>query len=98
MAKKKKTQLRPVVRGFATTSVPKKVSTPELAPDVDNQDNRDGDIGIPLEVGQGTNDVLVAQSQGEGSEEQSLQNLVDRLQEKTEKEITRYLADALTIP
>lgn len=33
MAKKKKTQLKPVVRGFATTSVPKKVVTQEDTPE-----------------------------------------------------------------
>jgi ATP-dependent RNA helicase DHX29 len=98
MPKKKKSQLRPVVRGFATTSVPKKVSVPELAPEVDSQDDRDGDIGKPPEVEQETNGVLVAQGEDERSEEQSLQNLVDKLQEKTEREITRYLSDALTVP
>jgi len=89
MAKKKKTQLRPVARGFATTSVPKK--TPSLEPP--NVDNRDDDVEEPLKVEQGTNEVPVAQAQSEGSGagEQSLQYMVDKLQEKTEREITRLL-------
>lgn len=80
MAKKKKTQLRPVARGFATTSVPKKTPPPEL-PSVD-------DVERPLNVEQGADEVVVAQASG--TEGQSLQYMVEKLQEKTEKEITRY--------
>lgn len=88
MAKKKKTQLRPVARGFATTSVPKKVPLTELAPGVDNQNDIVEDQpkvtqeGIKISAGP-------AHSEGPRSEDQPLQNLVDKLQEKTEKEITR---------
>jgi ATP-dependent RNA helicase DHX29 len=87
MAKKKKTQLRPVARGFATTSVPKKTPPPELP----NVENRDDDIEKPLKVERGADEVLVAQGSGTG--EQSLQHMVDKLQEKTEKEITRYFTE-----
>jgi len=87
MAKKKKTQLKPVARGFATTSVPKKVPLSELASDADYQD---GDVDAPLRDEQGTNETVAP----EGSEaEQLLQSLVDKLQEKTEREITRYFID-----
>ncbi|KAF9456536.1 P-loop containing nucleoside triphosphate hydrolase protein [Collybia nuda] len=94
MAKKKKTQLKPVARGFATTSVPKKVNHTEE------------NAGIEATVGCVVEEQVVPESTKEGFslniqqsqsdefdpdkvEEQSLQNLVDRLQEKTEKEVTR---------
>jgi ATP-dependent RNA helicase DHX29 len=94
MAKKKKTQLRPVARGFATTSVPKKTPPPELASNVDNQDDV---VEESLKVEQGANEDLVGPAQSEGSMtgEQSMQSLVDKLQEKTEKEITRYTSQTL---
>jgi ATP-dependent RNA helicase DHX29 len=92
MAKKKKTQLKPVARGFATTSVPKKIPPRELSPDVYNQDD---DVEESLKVEQGTDEVSVTPAQSEGSRtgEQSLQYLVDKFQEKTEKDIARYFAD-----
>lgn len=96
MAKKKKTQLKPVARGFATTSVPKKVV--EVAEDVVAPD-----ADVPSDEVQASGDA----SQAEGSvaaapalvdefdpdrvEEQSLQNLVDKFQEKTEREISRTI-------
>lgn len=94
MAKKKKTQLKPVARGFATTSVPKKVVPVE-------EEEIDVPIaGTDLEetkiTEEGSKDGPVTAQGGAESEfdpdkvdEQSLQNLVDKLQEKTEKEIMR---------
>lgn len=94
MAKKKKTQLRPVARGFATTSVPKKNPPPDLP-----VPNADDDVEEPLKVEQGTEEVLVttAQCEGSGTGEQLLQSMVDKLQEKTEKEITRYSTDTRSL-
>lgn len=87
MAKKKKTQLKPVARGFATTSVPKKVveasvpdepATPRLPPSTGTQTPVD-----TQEPPQETPDPA-------SLHEQLLQNVVDKLQDKTEKEISRY--------
>ncbi|KAJ7110080.1 P-loop containing nucleoside triphosphate hydrolase protein [Mycena epipterygia] len=91
MAKKKKSQLKPVARGFATTSVPKKVvledtaevdslagSTEEEKSTVEDRPNVDG------VVTQAANDEF----DPDKVEEQSLQNLVDK-QDKIEKEISR---------
>jgi hypothetical protein len=94
MAKKKKTQLKPVARGFATISVPKKVvqtegepevesatgSTEEELPKADNIQNNRSNVTT-----QATSDEFEL----EKVEEQSLQNLVDKLQDKTEKEVSR---------
>ncbi|GLB36275.1 putative P-loop containing nucleoside triphosphate hydrolase protein [Lyophyllum shimeji] len=95
MAKKKKTQLKPVARGFATTSVPKKV-TPVETPEPEERTVHMPEAEEKVEVEQGKNVVAVPSTQSDEFdpdkvEEQSLQNLVDRLQEKTEKEITRTL-------
>lgn len=97
MAKKKKTQLKPVVRGFATTSVPKKAIHTEEGAEAEvkagsaNEEQsvvdikKEGDISGPSPS---QNDEF----DPDKVEEQSLQNLVDRLQERTEKEITRYIS------
>lgn len=94
MAKKKKTQLKPVARGFTTTSLPKKAvledaPEPELAPvvsaDLVAQTSGDGkDPEAPL-----TYPVQGNRSNSVSPEEARLQGLVDRLQDKTEKEISR---------
>ncbi|KAG6832456.1 hypothetical protein H0H92_001502 [Tricholoma furcatifolium] len=91
MAKKKKTQLKPVARGFATTSVPKKV-TPVEAPEPES--NMNNDLEQPVVVGEALAGAVVIpppqdQFDPEKVDEQSLQNLVDKLQERTEKEIIR---------
>jgi len=86
MAKKKKTQLKPVSRGFATTSVPKKVveKEPVIAPE--EQEN----VPDAIIDTQAVNEVQEEPSVSAGPDKQ-LQSLVDRLQEKTEKEITRQV-------
>lgn len=99
MAKKKKTQLRPVARGFATTSVPKKVVEPQLNLDEqlpeteDTADNEDALLAANGIRGGDTNihELSIDGFDPEKVEEQSLQNLIDRYQEKTEKEITRWV-------
>jgi ATP-dependent RNA helicase DHX29 len=97
MAKKKKSQLKPVARGFATTSVPKKV--------VENEQNTDDTITDTTVEEAPTSDEshpsTVAHVQSDTAqdhffdpdkvEEQSLQNLVDKYQEKTEKETLRTI-------
>jgi ATP-dependent RNA helicase DHX29 len=103
MAKKKKTQLKPVARGFATTSQPKKpvpeeenviqesgaLSTTEyLAATMDNGDASRGKA-VSGNVSGAAEVIAVDEFDPEKAEEQSLQNLVDRIQDRTEKEIAR---------
>ncbi|KAK2461815.1 hypothetical protein APHAL10511_006278 [Amanita phalloides] len=89
MAKKKKTQLKPVARGFAVTSVPKKI----IQADEDSNETST----IP---GGSQNEEAISPAPGSSSnaevdpdklEERVLQNLVDTFQEKTEKEILRNI-------
>ncbi|KAG5654782.1 hypothetical protein H0H81_003790 [Sphagnurus paluster] len=95
MARKKKTQLKPVARGFATTSVPKKVTVV----DVSEIESVEGGV-LEAEAKTDSADENIAgppsfvqhdEFDPDKVEEQSLQNLVDKLQEKTEKEITRTI-------
>ncbi len=87
MAKKKKTQQKPLARGFAVTSIPKKAPPLEQG-DVKGEepsivktpDAQDAQHHEPVE-----DEVLNCQK----AEERSLQDIVDKLQEKTEKEIVR---------
>lgn len=99
MAKKKKTQMKPVARGFATVSVPKKVAPADETGEGAKENplagsSKDGVANEKKEengcVGQ--NPTLVDEFDPEKVEEQSIQNLVDRLQEKTEKEIARCVS------
>jgi ATP-dependent RNA helicase DHX29 len=91
MAKKKKTALKPVARGFATTSVPKKVTQePEPEPE------ETAAVAEPEEVAHNDNaskEPIKADGtyefDPEKVEEQSLQNLIDKFQDKTEKEVAR---------
>ncbi|KAH7909118.1 P-loop containing nucleoside triphosphate hydrolase protein [Hygrophoropsis aurantiaca] len=95
MAKKKKSGLKPVARGFATTSVPKKITQSE----VDQDSTEAANAGIPIvsEEDHCIGEKAPASSDPknecdlEKAEEQSLQNLVDKLQDKTEREITRTI-------
>lgn len=93
--KKKKTQLKPVARGFATTSVPKKVVPPPPEP----TDEAVGDAPTVESLSQGNKALATVDaskhpgsagiSKGLGEEGQASQTLVDKFQEKTEKEIAR---------
>jgi hypothetical protein len=96
MAKKKKTQLKPVVRGFATTSVPKKVVAAEA--DVIPTDASAVHPEHSPPPNDGTHDASLdsvvpshAKSDRDKAQDAALQNLVEKLQEKTEKEITRTI-------
>lgn len=95
MAKKKKTSLKPVARGFATTSVPKKVIPVEEQPDEPNPDDgivtqtiaEQTEPGHPRESSAGIDNHSGALDWD--SEEQSLQSLVNKFQEKVEKDVVR---------
>jgi len=98
MAKKKKTQLNPVARGFATTSQPSKraiaeaqeaaaiarreataASTSEPTPDQTASATPDGEPSVATE------------SKELDVEEQTWQDMVDRWQNKTDREIARTI-------
>lgn len=104
MPKKKKTQLKPVARGFATTSVPKKVQDP--IPDDDCPttstliESSTENQSIDTIKGIGTAPTTTSNEEFDPDlvDEQSIQNLVDKFQEKTEKEIIRYHSKQLTCP
>lgn len=104
MAKKKKSQLKPVARGFATTSVPKKptATEEELAPQFGDMSHKstqgmNGDSSGKVDVIDFNTEVMSSapfegsECNVEKTEGQSLQNLVDKYQEKTEKDITRSI-------
>lgn len=100
MAKKKKTQLKPVARGFATTSVPKKAAQsdeidstiePELPPS-----DRSGTGSSQAHERQASNPRAIAQDTTQdvchaSQDEKLLQNILDKYQEKTEKEISKTI-------
>lgn len=90
--KKKKTQLKPIARGFATTSQPKKV-VKEDAVELESTNSLLGLDNIRNHTDQvsNTEPSRAASTPETNPDEQSLQNLVDKLQEKTEKEILRFL-------
>ncbi|KAF4623096.1 hypothetical protein D9613_001917 [Agrocybe pediades] len=89
MGKKKKTQLKPVQRGFATTSTPKKVVQEEPP----KESGVDDSPHIPLDDKESEENAslggVAVRERLISDEESILQGFVDRLQEKTEKEITR---------
>ncbi|KAI9057120.1 P-loop containing nucleoside triphosphate hydrolase protein [Trametes sanguinea] len=88
--KKKKTQLKPVARGFATTSVPKKVvevpKEPEAPP---ASDVPDASVEQSKDSEASSQAANAAGAQVLSAEDQSLQNLIDKYQDKVEKEIVR---------
>jgi ATP-dependent RNA helicase DHX29 len=90
MPKKKKTQQKPIPRGVAVTSIPKKAPPEPL-----RQDDSDAKIEFASTEGSHTapthdpvEDETVSRQK---AEERALQDLVDRLQERTEKEIVRTI-------
>ncbi|THU91743.1 P-loop containing nucleoside triphosphate hydrolase protein [Dendrothele bispora CBS 962.96] len=96
MAKKKKTQLKPVTRGFATTSVPKKVVEAEPV----EEETLVATTSSAGEIQNAASDAQVSDAAGvvegvDGSldpgqaEERALQGIVDKFQEKVEREIVR---------
>ena len=91
MAKKKKTQLKPVQRTFATTSIPKKqVPTTEETEEVDEgtATNQDSSAGHSSMNPSGTKDSV---EDTISPLEMKLQEIVSRLQEKTDKEVGRSI-------
>lgn len=95
MAKKKKTQLKPVARGFATTSVAKKVT-----PDVEDEVNEKSAASTPgadaqapstLAGGDPNAGQLGLAGPSLRSEDQQLQSYVDKYQDRVEKDITRTI-------
>ncbi|KAF9229432.1 P-loop containing nucleoside triphosphate hydrolase protein [Gyrodon lividus] len=100
MAKKKKTQLKPVARGFATTSIPKKVvQVEEAEPPANEPPTSAGSMGETMPSGE-VSSIIQAPAQdtppqdefdAEAAEEQSLQNMIEKFQEKIEKEISRAI-------
>jgi ATP-dependent RNA helicase DHX29 len=90
--KKKKTQLKPIVRGFATTSQPKKIIKEDaLEPESTNSLlSKDNAAHLEPNIDQVSNKDPPLASSTSSVEEQSLQYLVDKLQDKTEKEISRF--------
>ncbi|KAF8323290.1 P-loop containing nucleoside triphosphate hydrolase protein [Clavulina sp. PMI_390] len=96
MAKKKKTQLKPVARPIATASVPKKVvpaetatdevASDEVVVDADAADGAGASGGNAPDVEPESEEVKALKA-----EEKELQNLVEKLQDKTEKEINRTI-------
>jgi len=99
-AKKKRTQLKPVNRGFATTSVPKKVN-PEEEALTSAQDNISATDAAGEQVtgddiiDRTTSNALLISQDDEFDPakvaEQEAQNLLEKLQDKTDKEINRTL-------
>ncbi|RDX56021.1 P-loop containing nucleoside triphosphate hydrolase protein [Lentinus brumalis] len=88
--KKKKTQLKPVARGFATTSVPKKVvETPKEPETPEPQDVPSTSVEQPNAAAQGQDGRTDATALSEA--DQALQNLVDKFQDKVEKEVVRTI-------
>ena len=90
--KKKKTQLKPVARGFATTSVPKKVVEVPKEPDAPDPKESsagpvDGQTGGPTNPAEGTRATDASNALSEA--DQVLQTYIDRFQDKVEKEIVR---------
>ncbi|KAJ6575250.1 P-loop containing nucleoside triphosphate hydrolase protein [Mycena capillaripes] len=93
MAKKKKSQLKPVVRGFATTSVPKKAVLEETVEDDSHTSSAAEEEKSTIEDGPNaggvTTQIANDEFDPEKVEEQSLQNLVDSKQDKMSQEIAR---------
>ena len=91
MGKKKKTQLKPTNRGFAVTSIPKK-APPEPLRQGDDSDAKVGSASAEVSHTAQTHEHVEDETLSrQKAEEQSLQDLVDRLQERTEKEIVRTI-------
>jgi ATP-dependent RNA helicase DHX29 len=89
--KKKKTQLKPVARGFATTSVPKKVvPVPEEEPPA--RDDGQGSSSVLPEVADPHQPGPVEPARIASPidlEQRASQSLLEKYQERIEKDITR---------
>jgi ATP-dependent RNA helicase DHX29 len=91
--KKKKQALAKVNRGFATTSIPKKVV--DVAPEPAVEPAKDETAPSPQLTGENgkneKNGDVKEEWEAENSEEAALQQLVDKVKPAAEKEITRTL-------
>ncbi|KZT42570.1 P-loop containing nucleoside triphosphate hydrolase protein [Sistotremastrum suecicum HHB10207 ss-3] len=90
MARKKKTQLKPVVRGFATTSTPSKSATKEESETVSAPANAENE-GAQSTSDANQADALNSNAPGLSEEDNFLQGLVDKWQDRTEREIARLI-------
>ncbi|KAG8833444.1 hypothetical protein FRC18_003587, partial [Serendipita sp. 400] len=91
MGKKKKSQLKPVTRGFATTSVPSKKAIVEAESQAASQTSEaDGSVDTPGSVSASSQPFEVKNA-SQDNIDLELQALVDKLQDKTEREIGRTL-------
>lgn len=94
MGKRKKPQLKPVVRGFATTSVPSKKSLAEAESVASDTNDEQVTLNTSGETTKGTsaksNEVTLISSE-ENPVDQTLQALVDKWQDKVERDIGRTL-------
>jgi len=91
MPKRKKTQQKPVHRGFAVTSIPKK-APPEPTTPQDDSDAKVEHASAEDSHTAPTHKLVEDETLNrQNAEERSLQELVDRLQERTEKEIVRTI-------
>src|SRR5258708_32119410 len=94
MPKKKKTQQKPIPRGFAVTSIPKK-APPEPLP----QDDSDAKVTVESALPSATvshpaptHELIKDETlRCQNAEERSSQELVDRLQERTQEAIVRRI-------
>lgn len=100
MAKKKKTQLKPVARPIATASVPKKVVPADDIPEEDAAEavpeGTPGIDGVNSQPSKEAGSTAAPEPESEEvkalkAEEKELQGIVEKLQDKTEKEINRTL-------
>ncbi|KAF9015290.1 P-loop containing nucleoside triphosphate hydrolase protein [Cyathus striatus] len=97
MPKKKKSQLKPVARGFATTSIPKKNLPCIISDEITTSPEAKQPQAKPIETttapqeSEGGTQIVNDDFDPEDVEKQSLQNLVDKYQDKTEKEIIRTI-------
>lgn len=93
MAKKKKNPKPSVSRGFATTSIPKKaVQAEEIAPPAEEVPPTTGSDGLVTQTS--ADQAALRDSKkfdAEEDEQQFLQIMVDKYQEKTEKEVSRAI-------
>lgn len=89
MAKKKKTQLKPVSRGFATTSVAKKVEPVEEIQPEETPADPEPQLG-PADSDAGLQDNSNANGV-EDAKSVALQAIVDSNQDKVAKEINRTI-------
>ncbi|KAK7694503.1 hypothetical protein QCA50_001689 [Cerrena zonata] len=91
MAKKKKTQLKPVARGFATTSVPKKVVEIPQETEQSAEVVQESSVSVAETSVEASTQSQPQEAESFTPETQALQSLVEKYQDRTEKEIVRTI-------